>query len=59
MPYPNRSHGISEGRNTVRPFYGLLTRYLRENLLAETTARKPAAPPENQDAAAAQGATPN
>jgi len=33
MPYPARSHGISEGRNTTRHFYGLLTRYLHENLL--------------------------
>ncbi|MCP5105064.1 MAG: S9 family peptidase, partial [bacterium] len=32
MSYPNRSHGISEGKNTVRHFYGLLTRYLKENL---------------------------
>lgn len=33
LPYPARSHGISEGRNTTPHFYGLLTRYLRENLL--------------------------
>jgi len=32
MPYPNRSHAISEGANTVRHFYGLLTRYLGEHL---------------------------
>jgi dipeptidyl-peptidase-4 len=32
MPYPNRSHSISEGTNTVPHFYGLLTRYLNENL---------------------------
>lgn len=34
MPYPNRSHGIFEGRGTTRHLYGLLTRYLHENLPA-------------------------
>jgi len=32
MPYPGRSHSISEGRNTTRHLYGLLTRYLAEHL---------------------------
>jgi dipeptidyl-peptidase-4 len=32
MAYPNRSHGIFEGRGTTRHLYELLTRYLRENL---------------------------
>jgi len=32
MSYPNRSHGISEGENTTRHLYELLTRYLKENL---------------------------
>ena len=32
MAYPNRSHGIYEGRGTTRHLYGLLTHYLRENL---------------------------
>ena len=32
MPYPNRTHGISEGRNTTRHLYALLTRYLHQNL---------------------------
>lgn len=32
MPYPNRSHALSEGINTNRHFYSLLTRYLREHL---------------------------
>jgi dipeptidyl-peptidase-4 len=32
MPYPNRSHSISEGSNTVRHFYGLLTRFLNQHL---------------------------
>ncbi|MBC8030297.1 MAG: S9 family peptidase [Pyrinomonadaceae bacterium] len=34
MPYPNRSHGIYEGAGTSRHLYGLLTRYLNENLPA-------------------------
>lgn len=32
MPYPNRSHSVNEGKNTTRHLYGLLTRYLTENL---------------------------
>lgn len=32
MAYPNRTHGISEGENTGRHLFELLTRYLRENL---------------------------
>jgi dipeptidyl-peptidase-4 len=32
MPYPARSHSLSEGRNTTRHFYGLLTSYLHEHL---------------------------
>lgn len=34
MAYPNRSHSISEGENTTRHVYSLLTRYLQENLTA-------------------------
>jgi dipeptidyl-peptidase-4 len=34
MAYPNRSHGIYEGPGTTRHLYGLLTRYLQENLPA-------------------------
>ncbi|MBA3512866.1 MAG: S9 family peptidase [Pyrinomonadaceae bacterium] len=34
MPYPNRSHGISEGPGTQRHLYSLLTRYLNEKLPA-------------------------
>jgi dipeptidyl-peptidase-4 len=34
MPYPNRSHGIFEGPGTQRHLFGLLTRYLNENLPA-------------------------
>lgn len=33
MPYPGRSHSISEGTNTIRHFYSLLARYLDEHLL--------------------------
>jgi dipeptidyl-peptidase-4 len=32
MAYPNRSHGIYEGKNTTRHLYTLLTSYLMENL---------------------------
>jgi dipeptidyl-peptidase-4 len=32
MAYPNRTHGIYEGRGTTRHLYGLMTRYLQENL---------------------------
>jgi len=32
--YPNRTHNISEGRNTTRHLFGLLTRYLQQNLQA-------------------------
>lgn len=34
MAYPNRTHGISEGRNTTRHLFELLTRYLNQNLPA-------------------------
>jgi dipeptidyl-peptidase-4 len=34
MAYPNRSHGIHEGKNTKLHLYTLLTRYLQENLPA-------------------------
>jgi len=36
MEYPNRSHAINEGKNTTRHLYGLLTRYLNENLAASS-----------------------
>jgi dipeptidyl-peptidase-4 len=32
MAYPNRTHSISEGENTTRHLYSLLTRYLNEHL---------------------------
>ena len=32
MSYPNRSHGIYEGKNTTRHLYELLTWYLNKNL---------------------------
>src|SRR6185503_12755939 len=34
MMYPNRTHGIYEGRNTTVHVYSLLTRYLTEHLPA-------------------------
>ena len=39
MAYPNRTHSISEGENTSRHLYELLTRYLHENLPARSTGR--------------------
>ncbi len=32
MAYPNRSHGIFEGKNTTIHLYELMTRFLRDNL---------------------------
>ncbi|MFO1064017.1 MAG: DPP IV N-terminal domain-containing protein [Pirellulales bacterium] len=32
MSYPNRSHSISEGNNTTRHLYGLMSRYLDDKL---------------------------
>jgi dipeptidyl-peptidase-4 len=32
MAYPNRSHGIFEGKGTTRHLYGLLTSYLEEHM---------------------------
>jgi dipeptidyl-peptidase-4 len=34
MAYPNRTHSISEGENTTRHLFNLLTRYLNEKLPA-------------------------
>jgi dipeptidyl-peptidase-4 len=36
MPYPNRSHSISEGRGTARHMYSLMTKYLEEHLLPKS-----------------------
>ena len=36
MPYPGRSHSISEGRNTTWHLYSLLTNYLQQHLLTPT-----------------------
>jgi dipeptidyl-peptidase-4 len=33
MSYPNRSHGISEGKNTTRHLFALLTSFLEEKLI--------------------------
>lgn len=41
MPYPNRTHALSEGPNTTRHLHSLLTRYLHEHL----PPNPPAAPP--------------
>ena len=32
MAYPNRTHGISEGKNTRKHLYEMMTRYLHKNL---------------------------
>ena len=32
MAYPNRAHGIYEGRNTRKHLYGLITRYILEHI---------------------------
>jgi dipeptidyl-peptidase-4 len=34
MVYPNRTHAINEGKNTTRHLFGLLTRFLNDNLPA-------------------------
>ena len=41
MPYPNRSHSISEGTNTVVHFYRTLTRYLHEHLPTGPSGKSP------------------
>ena len=38
MPYPNRTHSISEGEGTTLHLYTLLTRYLNENMPANASA---------------------
>ena len=35
MAYPNRTHRISEGENTKRHHFELMTRYLKENMSAQ------------------------
>ena len=37
LPYPNRSHSISEGDNTTPHLYSSMTRFLQEQLRPETT----------------------
>jgi dipeptidyl-peptidase 4 len=32
MPYPNRTHSIREGANTTRHLYGLMAKFLEENM---------------------------
>jgi dipeptidyl-peptidase-4 len=41
MPYPNRTHSISEGDGTTVHLYSLLTRYLNQHLPASATAEVP------------------
>jgi hypothetical protein len=36
MEYPNRTHCICQGRNTQLHLFGLITRYLDQNLKGET-----------------------
>jgi len=36
MVYPNRTHSVSEGKNTTRHLYGLLTRFLCEKMPADS-----------------------
>ena len=43
MAYPNRSHGIGEGKNTTRHLYGLLTRFLNQHLRVNSPGPTPAA----------------
>lgn len=40
MIYPNRSHGIYEGRNTRRHLFGLITNYLMEKVPVSNTPSK-------------------
>jgi len=39
MSYPNRSHGIYEGKNTTRHLFELLTNYLTTNLSSGPVAK--------------------
>ena len=32
MSYPNRSHGIYEGKNTTRHLYSMFTKFLKEKM---------------------------
>jgi dipeptidyl-peptidase-4 len=36
LPYPNRSHSISEGDNTTAHLYASMTRFLQEQLEPES-----------------------
>jgi dipeptidyl-peptidase-4 len=48
MEYPNRTHCICQGRNTQLHLFGLMTRYLDQNLKAES----PSSPAATERAAA-------
>lgn len=41
MPYPGRSHSISEGPNTTRHLYALMASYLHQHLMTPTEATPP------------------
>ncbi len=41
MPYPNRSHGIYEGKNTRRHLYSMMTDYMLKNLRGGGESVKP------------------
>ncbi|MBM3998034.1 MAG: S9 family peptidase [Planctomycetes bacterium] len=46
LPYPNRTHAVSEGENTVPHLWNTMTRYLRDNLQSP---HAPAPEPESPD----------
>jgi dipeptidyl-peptidase-4 len=48
MEYPNRTHCICQGRNTQLHLFGLITRYLDQNLKGST----PSSPAATERAAA-------
>jgi dipeptidyl-peptidase-4 len=39
LPYPNRTHSISEGDNTTPHLYSSMTRFLQEQLEPESSDR--------------------
>ncbi|MBN8246444.1 MAG: S9 family peptidase [Verrucomicrobia bacterium] len=41
LPYPNRSHSLSEGTNTLRHFYATLTRHLHQHLPISPSGKGP------------------
>jgi len=41
LPYPNRSHSVSEGKNTTRHLYSLMLHYLQHHLLQSQAPQLP------------------